>query len=218
MVAISLAARVFDRGSEMPPIARIPVVDPDAPGHVLGWVMYDAFEELVEVEGVHIPAEFHLRLTGGTEQPSLHITFQVHDGRPFCVAVNLGAKPQGRQVLPVDFETLRNKLNHYSEVASTTAMLHVRRESGAANAVALSRVGPPTARRAYRAAQKRSRTKVTDELLSEVAELYRDSGPDSAWGAIADRYGVSKSTAGRYVVLARKAGYLPPTKPGKKQA
>jgi hypothetical protein len=201
----------------MPPIARVPVVDPDARSHVLGWVVYDMFEELVEVEGVYIPAEFHLRLTGGSEQPSLHITFQVRDGAPFCAAVNLGAKPQGRQVLPVDFETLRNKLNHYSEVACTVAMLHVRQESGAVNAIALSRVDAAVARRAYSAARKRSRTRITDEVLSEVADLYRDSGADSAWQVIVDRYGVSKSTAGRYVMLARKAGYLPPTKPGKKQ-
>ena len=33
-----------------------------------------------------------------------------------------------------------------------------------------------------------------------------------------DRFGVSESTAGRYVLLARKAGYLPDTTAGKKQA
>jgi len=33
-----------------------------------------------------------------------------------------------------------------------------------------------------------------------------------------DRFDVSESTAGRYVLLARKAGYLPDTTAGKKQA
>jgi hypothetical protein len=39
-----------------------------------------------------------------------------------------------------------------------------------------------------------------------------------AWRVIAERFGVSESTAGRYVLLARKADHLPPTKPGKKNA
>jgi hypothetical protein len=205
----------------MPPSARIPVEDTD--GHVVGWVMFEMFQEFVEVEGVYIPAEFHLRYPGGalgpggSEQPSLHITFQARDGAPVCTAVNLEAKPQGRQVLPRDFEIIRRKLNNWSEVACKLVM-HAGQESGAENTIALSRVNAAVARRAYNAAQKRTRTKVTDKLLSEVAELYRDSGADSAWRVIADRYGVSESTAGRYVMLARKSGYLPPTKPGKKQA
>jgi hypothetical protein len=79
-------------------------------------------------------------------------------------------------------------------------------------------VDPAAARKAYNAAQKRTRAKVTDKRLREVAELYRDNVDDGPWQAIMDRFGVSESTAGRYVLLARKAGYLPPTKPGKKNA
>ena len=54
--------------------------------------------------------------------------------------------------------------------------------------------------------------------LKEVAALYRDNVDDGPWQAIMDRFDISESTAGRYVLLARKAGYLPPTNPGKKKA
>jgi hypothetical protein len=82
----------------------------------------------------------------------------------------------------------------------------------------LGPVDPAAARKAYNATQKRTRAKVTDKRLREVAELYRDNVDDGPWQVIMDRFGVSESTAGRYVLLARKAGYLPLTKPGKKNA
>ena len=64
------------------------------------------------------------------------------------------------------------------------------------------------------------RLKITDDMLAEIAQVYRRSA--TSWrghgGLIQDRFGVSESTAGRYVLLARKAGYLPATTAGKKQA
>ena len=55
-------------------------------------------------------------------------------------------------------------------------------------------------------------------MLGEVARVYRDHFDEGPWQAIKDRFSVSESTAGRYVLLARKAGYLPDTTAGKKQA
>ena len=60
--------------------------------------------------------------------------------------------------------------------------------------------------------------KITDDMLAEIAWVYRAHLHEGPWKAIQDRYGVSESTAGRYVLLARKAGYLPATTAGKKQA
>ena len=63
------------------------------------------------------------------------------------------------------------------------------------------------------------RRKITDDMLGEIARVYRDHLDDEGpWQAIQDRFDVSESTAGRYVLLARKAGYLPATTAGKKQA
>ena len=74
------------------------------------------------------------------------------------------------------------------------------------------------ARRAYQQARKRVRRKVDDRLLGEVAALYREYFDDRPWRVIAERFNVSETTAARYVVLARKAGLLPATEPGKKKA
>ena len=66
------------------------------------------------------------------------------------------------------------------------------------------------------------RRKITDDMLGEIARVYRDHldgrGDEGPWQAIQDRFDVSESTAGRYVLLARKAGHLPATTAGKKQA
>lgn len=56
---------------------------------------------------------------------------------------------------------------------------------------------------------------MTPELLSEVAAIYKDNlGERSTWDVIAQRFGVEPQTAGRYIVQARKHGYLPETKQG----
>ncbi|WP_375486903.1 hypothetical protein [uncultured Mycobacterium sp.] len=179
--------------------------------------MYETLQEFVKVEDVYVPAEFYLRCPGDADQPSLLITFQVRDGAPVCTAVNLESKAQGRQVLSTDFETIRRKLNGWSEVAFKQ-VLHTGQESGGTRMIALGPVDPAAARTAYNAVQKRTRRKITDKKLKEVAALYRDNVDDGPWQAIMDRFGVSESTAGRYVLLARKAGYLPQTEPGKKKA
>ncbi len=217
MVAISLTARLSDRAAWMPTsvTTRIPIEDID--GHLVGWVVYEMLQDFVKVEDVYVPAEYHLRCPGDAQQPSLLITFQVRDGAPVCTTVNIEAKNEGRQVLPRDFEIVRRKLNSWSEVAFKQVM-HAGQESGGEKAISIGPVDPAVARKAYNAAQKRTRAKVTDKLLREAAELYRDNVDEGAWRVIAERFSVSESTAGRYVLLARKAGYLPPTKPGKKNA
>ena len=63
------------------------------------------------------------------------------------------------------------------------------------------------------------------EIVGEVAELGPDAkgakvgdkdnlGERSTWDVIAQRFGVLPQTAGRYVMHARKAGYLPETDRG----
>ena len=203
----------------------IPVVD--AKTHaVVGWVIHEVVQDWQKIRDwqkvgdVYVPAEYHLRLPGsaepsGEEQPSLLITFQVRDGAPVCTAVSIESTHGGRQVLAGDFKTLGRKLNKWREVAFKLVMNHGQ---GGEKALTIGPVDRAVARKADNAAQKRARTKVTDKLLKEVANLYRDNVNDAPCRTIRERYNVSQSTAGRYVLLARKAGYLPPTKPEKKKA
>ena len=75
------------------------------------------------------------------------------------------------------------------------------------------------ARAAYTAiSRKPTRRTITERLLTDVALLYRDNIDGKPWSVIAKHYNVSEATAGRYVVLARRAGHLPQTTSGKKKA
>ena len=106
---------------------------------------------------------------------------------------------------------MKLKLNHWSEVAITAVM----RESEGSIPGQLDR---DKARQAYSAGKKRTRRKVTEELLTEVADLYRDNIDNAAWRVIAERYGVSETTAGRYVLLARRSRSPTPNRPRQKKA
>jgi hypothetical protein len=191
---------------------RIPVRDAKY-GGVVGWVMWDELGTFAEVDGVYVPSEFYLRCPGDHDggQPSLQLDYGIRNGVPVCTAIRLESKTEGREVLPKDVEVVRRQLNNWNEVAITEVM---RKSADSAPPL----LETSAARRAYRDGRTRTRRKITDELLTEVAALYRDSIDDGPWRVIAERFGVSETTAGRYVLLARKAGFLPQTDPGKKNA
>lgn len=173
----------------------------------VGWLMYDEFGPTVELEGVDIPTEFYLRFPGVADQPSLHINYQIRDERPVCVGVRLDAKPQGREINPFDVDIVRRALSDWTRGAVVTAIMD-------ANEVAEAK-----AQAAYTAiSRKPKRRTITERLLTDVARLYRDSIDGKPWSVIAQHYNVSEATAGRYVVLARRAGHLPQTTSGKKKA
>lgn len=190
--------------------ARVPVVDADH-GGLVGWVMWDEVGDFEQIDEVAMPTAFYLRCPGGSDQPSLQLNFEVRDGRAACTEMRLESKPAGREVLPKDVEIVRRKMTDWSEVAVTTVMRASEEHSPGA-------LDQRQARRAYQSGQKKSRRKVTDEVLAEVAALYRDNIDQGPWRAIGERFSVSDTTAGRYVLLARKAGHLPQTEPGKKKA
>jgi hypothetical protein len=194
---------------------RVPVRN--KAGQTIGWVIWDEFGDLVDVNGLHVPAEIHLRFPGAPEQPSLHATFGIRNGEPVCTAVSVEAKPHGDEVRPGDFDIVRRELANWSQAVITSVMQH--NATGAGDTVNVPDFADAaTAQKAYRESRRRVRRKVDEQLLTEVAALYRDNIDDKPWKAIVDRFNVSETTAARYVVQARKAGLLPPTEPGRKKA
>jgi hypothetical protein len=174
---------------------------------LIGWLIYDEFGPTFEVEGVDIPAEFHLRFPGDGTQPSLHVNYAVRDGRPVCTGIRLDAKPQGREIIPSDMDVIRQMFSEWTQ-GSVIAVIQNANE-----------VTEDEARAAYTAiSRKPKRRTITERLLTDVARLYRDNIDGKPWSVIARHYNVSEATAGRYVVLARRAGHLPPTESGKKKA
>ena len=62
-----------------------------------------------------------------------------------------------------------------------------------------------------RAVDKRPRRRtITDELLADVARVYRSSIDAQPREAVSDTFGVSPSMASRYIKLAREKGFLKP--------
>lgn len=59
---------------------------------------------------------------------------------------------------------------------------------------------------------------ITPELLKRVAEVYRSNFDHAPTEAVAKAFGVKQRMASTYVQRARTAGYLSPTKQGRKQA
>jgi hypothetical protein len=59
---------------------------------------------------------------------------------------------------------------------------------------------------------------LTPAFLARVADIYRANLADGPTRAVRATFMVSERTASDYVQRARRAGLLPPTTPGKKQA
>lgn len=172
-----------------------------------GWVTWDEVGDFAAFADTLVPVDFQVRIPGGTRRPSLQIRFEVRGGKVVCTALNIESKHQEPAVIPKHLELMRNELNGWRDRALELVMRKSRESApGMVDAVTASKA---------KAAARPRRRKMTPELLAEVAALYRDNfGERSTWDVIAQRFGVEKQTAGRYVMHARKAGYLPETDRG----
>ena len=140
--------------------------------------------------------------------------FAVRDGDVWCSGMSLDAKPAGREVTPADVEIVARGLKDWTQIAGLAAL---RGDQGQRPPDEAHGPAQDAADRAPQGRRPRKR-KVTEDMLGEIARVYRDHFDEGPWQAIQDRFSVSESTAGRYVLLARKAGYLPDTTAGKKLA
>ena len=200
---------------------RVPIED--GKGHLVGWVVWNDLDERVETadESGTLPVEFHLVWPGTAEQPTAKMSFRVRDGYVECSGVSIDAKPGGPEVTTADIETVAQGLMGWRWVA---ALPLLRGSQGELPSEDVDLPAQDAADNALKASKDRRprRRKITDDMLGEIAAVYRDHldgrGDEGPWRAIQDRFDVSESTAGRYVLLARKAGHLPATTAGKKQA
>lgn len=188
---------------------RIPVRDED--GDTIGWVIFDGFAEVVNIEGsVYIPTDFYLRFPGADEQPSLTISFTVRDRAPMVSAVNMEAKPSGRRLLRKDFEIVADKLHEWSDMAVKAVMQHGE-QTETSLTLGDRPIAATEATRAASVGRKRAHRKVNDAFLREVAKLYQDNTETKArYAAIMERFETDvEPTVARWIGLARKAGHLP---------
>jgi hypothetical protein len=188
----------------------------DEHGHPLGpfpWVPYG--------EGWEIPAEFEYGGTidaeSGTELGAWSIWVQVVDGVAECVAVrcwSIGGPAIRAAVL--------RELPLARLVREGVLLVSRPAEEDPKRRINWPDVETALGERENLAATHRQRARkgaVTDELLQDVARIYREAlagGRPTA--EVAERLDYSRASAGRLVMRARRRGLLPATEPRRARA
>jgi hypothetical protein len=170
-----------------------------------------------------VPSRFDLDLDREDGSPCLGLTFEVRDEVPQCRRAELRSTEDGREVLSSDLRGV--KIEDLLEFAvRSVAMLPTgRSEPGPEGAYAIGYMGvgrdPEDQARAVqetRKVRREARRRVTPEMLTEVARVYRENLDGNPTAAVAEFTGRAHRTAALYVHQARQAGLLGAASPGKK--
>lgn len=181
--------------------------------HVLGGAA-----GIVRVKDRAVPAAFQMEVCSDNGTPDLVLSFEVRDGVPQCRRAELRSTEDGREVLSSDLRGV--KLEDLLELAvlQVAMSLTVEHQEGGV----VSHMTPITteveARETLtqiRSARREGRRRVTDDLLRDVARIYRENVDSNPTAAVADHTGRRHRTAALYVQQAREAGFLGASIPGK---
>ena len=164
------------------------------------------FGGLVALGDAVVPTKARMTFDGIKGSPDVVMNFEIRDGRPECVGVNVAAKPNGRGIRTADVQMF-NIDNLTVGVFGQLANLGSRQPRVLEQAV-----------RSVHEARTARRGSVTREELEEVARIYRDHIDASPTQAVQLLLGKSERTAARRVEQARAAGLLPKTTQGKRKA
>lgn len=168
------------------------------------WVKLDDSREM--------PAEFVVvfQPRKGVDEPLVEMHFAVIDGVPQCRGVLVSAIKGKREVragdlraIPVE-DVLESVSAHMTSRVIADDQGNVIHTTGRPFAEDLIRGNVA----AVRDARRQTKRKVTDELLREVAEVYRQNLGSNPTEAVRGHFGVAPRTAGLYVRRARDAGFL----------
>ena len=180
-----------------------------------------------EYEVIHdryLPTWLELTLEGH-DGPNLFRRIEVRDGRPELVAMSWWSMPGQREIKQKDLRNMPVAL--ILDELYPAFIVHVDHDN---NFVELA-VHPELAARGESPqgfydfrnfidqlrARPGNRT-ITPAFLESVAEVYRRNIDHAPTQAVARTFNVKPRMASNYVDRARGAGYLPPTKQGKKNA
>lgn len=179
----------------------------------------------VPMGGYAMPPEFTISYLAGDEpgaEPDLDIEFEVRDGAPRCRSVKITAHPDGAEITRTDLRSLR--LEDLLEYAVSAVGNRVRQVGPRGETFqCIGKFGPEVWRlehveddagqrhlmKATRTARSEARRrKMTDDVLRDVAEVYRKHVADTPTAAVADYLDRSLRTASLYVQRARAKGFL----------
>lgn len=193
----------------------------------VGYIEFEALDELVPIGDRLVPRRIDVTFPSTADLPSLAMVIEVRDDVPQCTSLHIDATEDSREVRSLDLSAVRIEdwIEELTALASWKVeptpgympgqgMPTVSRTYGGPASAAHERAGRDAIRNARRAARRT----VTTQLLASVAEVYRKNIDSKPTDAVQASFAVSYRTAGRYVQLARGAGLLPLTTPGKKEA
>ncbi|MEV3905507.1 hypothetical protein AB0K11_24585 [Mycobacterium sp. NPDC050551] len=169
-------------------------------------------QETVVMDGVDVPSWVQER-RHGVGGPDVVVKVAVRDGSPEIVQLSFEAQPgQGevreKHLRAVDVDRLAADL--YATFVAEFSENPSRDDEARAMRVAERFVERQRLPRDYRV--------LNDEVLRQVADVYRANVSHAPTKAVAKHFSVKDRMASTYVDRARKAGYLPPTKQGQKKA
>jgi hypothetical protein len=169
----------------------------------------DSGEWVRLADGADCPESFTVahRPAADDDEPAWTARFQVVDGVAQCRELVVSAPADGREIRSRDLRRLR------LEALAEDALARVadRRVTGEDGRLEVVRDLP---RRG--GGRRPGRPRITDELLAEVAEVYRTNVDRNPTAAVARHFGLaSDRTARLYVKRARTAGHLGDAVPGR---
>jgi hypothetical protein len=157
-------------------------------------------------EGLYLMTRYAVEVDDAECPILVEIHVAVVDGQPQCVELLCRPRSGGP---PVSSESLRQvRLARY--VRQSTTLYSVRVE-GHGDEEFMQATGTGDELLLARASQ--SRHEMTDELLREVADVYSGAHGSKPTIAVMRHFDVSRPTAGRWVMEARKRGHLPTLPP-----
>jgi hypothetical protein len=172
-------------------------------------------EDLSMVGDRVVPTNIFVDICGGLSQPDLSMKIEVRQGIPVCSEVCLRSRPDGPEVREKDLAQVH--LGWLIEQIVARASMKSSGRIGEHGYGWSKPVNDQTALADIRRVRS-GRSRMSQERLSQVADIYREHINDRPTEAVKRAFGVQHRTAARYVQQARERGLLPPTVRGKKKA
>jgi hypothetical protein len=164
-------------------------------------------------DGLYLPPHYAFTVDDSECPYLIEIHVSVIDGQPRCADLRLRMRPGGS---PVSSENLR-KIPLARYVRESPRLFAVRADIDENGEVMfMASTGVEDFASLDRAAKERPRRAMTPELLRDVARVYLEA-ESKPTQAVMRRFTLSRPTAGRWVGLARKSGFIPPL-PNEKEA
>jgi hypothetical protein len=163
--------------------------------------------EIVPMGDVFAHRQLTYAYDGDTDRPACRVVFEVRDGVPVCVTIQLGSTESGSPVRAKHLTEI--KLDNLRDDAYAAAGVFVRNPDGGGYA---RKFGPGRFRedrkRVERATERR---KVTPEFLSRVAEIHNNAPHGGRLEAVRAAFTPTPSerTALRWIAAARMRDLIP---------